>query len=59
VLGPFVYQWDYSDYKDFGGVKIPTTMKFAQPGVRFTRKLTKVKINAPITDNTVFTEPKK
>ncbi|HEV7698745.1 MAG TPA: c-type cytochrome, partial [Pyrinomonadaceae bacterium] len=42
VLGPFVYQWDYSDYKDFGGVKIPTTIKFAQPGVRFTRKLTKV-----------------
>jgi photosynthetic reaction center cytochrome c subunit len=59
VLGPFVYQWDYSDYKDFGGVKIPTTIKFAQPGVRFTRKLTKVKINAPITDTSVFTEPKK
>ncbi|MBV9240631.1 MAG: c-type cytochrome [Acidobacteria bacterium] len=59
ALGPFMYQWNYSDYKDFGGVKIPTTIKIAQPGVRFTRKITKVKINAPITDNSVFSEPKK
>lgn len=59
ALGPFVTQWDFSDYKDFGGVKIPTTIKFAQPAVRFTRQITKVKINAPIADNTIFNEPKK
>jgi len=59
ALGPFVWQWDFSDYKDFGGVKIPTTIKVAQPGVRFTRKVTKVKINAPISDASVFNEPKK
>jgi len=59
ALGPFVYQSDYSDYKDFGGVKIPTTIKVAQPGVRFTRQVTKVKINAPVTDASVFDEPKK
>lgn len=59
ILGPFVYQTDYSDYKDFGGVKIPTTIKVAEPGVRFTRKITKVKINAPIADNSVFDGPKK
>ena len=59
AIGPFVFQTDYSDYKDFGGVKIPTTIKVAQPGVRFTRKITKVKINAPIADNSVFNEPKK
>jgi len=59
ALGPFVYETDYSDYKDFGGVKIPTTIKVAQPGVRFTRKITKVKINAPIADSSVFNEPKK
>jgi zinc protease len=59
ALGPFVWEWDLSDYKDFGGVKIPTTIKVAQPGVRFTRQVTKVKINAPITDTSLFTEPKK
>lgn len=59
ALGPFVYQTDFLDYKAFGGVKIPTTIKVAQPGVRFTRKITKVKINAPITDSSVFNEPKK
>jgi hypothetical protein len=59
ALGPFVWQWDFSDYRDFGGVKIPTTIKQAQPGVRFTRKVTKVKINAPITDASIFNEPKK
>jgi hypothetical protein len=59
ALGPFTWQWDFLDYKDFGGVKIPTTIKIAQPGVRFTRKVAKVKINAPITDASVFSEPKK
>ncbi len=59
VLGPFAYETDYSDYRDFGGVKIPTTIKLAQPGVRFTRKVTKVKINAPVADNSIFNEPKK
>ena len=59
ALGPFLYQWDFSDYKDFGGVKIPTTIKAAQPGVRFTRKITKVKINAPVADTSIFNEPKK
>jgi hypothetical protein len=59
ALGPFVYESDYSDYRDFGGVKIPMTIKVAQPGVRFTRQVTKVKINAPITDTAIFTEPKK
>ena len=59
ALGSFVWQWDFSDYKDFGGVKIPTTIKIAQPGQRFTRQITKVKINAPITDASIFNEPKK
>ena len=59
ALGPFAYEWDYSDFKDFGGVKIPTTIKVAQPGQRFTRQITKVKINAPVTDASIFNEPKK
>jgi hypothetical protein len=53
VIGPFQYQIDYLDYKDFGGVKIPTTVKFAVPNIRFTRKLIDVKINAPVGE-TVF-----
>ena len=59
ALGPFAYEWDYSDYKDFGGVKIPTTIKVAQPGNRFTRHITKVKINSPIAYSSIFNEPKK
>lgn len=50
ILGNFVYQMDYWDYKDFGGVKIPTTIKFAVPGIYWTRKITEVKVNAPVTD---------
>ncbi len=47
VLGFFQYQVDYLDYKDFGGVKLPTTIKFAVPNIRWTRKLIDVKINDP------------
>lgn len=50
ILGNFQYQVDYSDYKDFGGVKIPTTVRYAVPNIIFTRKITDVKINAPIDD---------
>ncbi len=50
LVGPFVYQFDYADYKDFGGVKIPMTYKVAVPNIRWTRKITDVKINAPIED---------
>lgn len=50
VLGFYSYQFDYEDYKDFGGVKIPTTVKVAMPNQRWTRKITDVKINAPVED---------
>ncbi len=50
VLGNFQYQVDYADYKDFGGVKLPTTIKFNVPNIRWTRKITNVKINATIDD---------
>lgn len=48
VIGGFQYEFDYLDYKDFGGVRLPTTTRFAVPKIRFTRKLLEVKINAPI-----------
>jgi photosynthetic reaction center cytochrome c subunit len=50
ILGAFIYQVDYNDYKDFGGVKLPVTTRVAMPGISFTRKILKVKINAPIDD---------
>ena len=50
VLGNFQYQVDYNDYKDFGGVKLPTTIRYAMPNISWTRKITDVKINAAIDD---------
>src|SRR5690606_16921727 len=57
VLGGFVYQVDYSDYKAFGGVKIPTVVKYAMPNMAWTRKVTDVKLNVPVADD-VFAMPK-
>ncbi len=50
VLGVFQYQVDYTDYKDFGGVKLPTTIRYAMPNISWTRKITDVKNNATIDD---------
>ncbi|MEK7722955.1 MAG: c-type cytochrome [Acidobacteriota bacterium] len=50
VLGNFAYQVDYADYKDFGGVKVPTTIKFAVPHIYWTRKVLEVKNNVTIDD---------
>ncbi|MDQ4121390.1 MAG: c-type cytochrome [Acidobacteriota bacterium] len=58
VLGNFVYQVDYSDYKDFGGVKLPATTRFAVPNITWTRKILEVKNNAAIEDAR-FNQPAK
>ncbi|MFZ1700656.1 MAG: c-type cytochrome [Pyrinomonadaceae bacterium] len=58
VFGNFVYQVDYSDYKDFGGVKLPTTTKYAVPHIQWTRKISEVKNNVPVDDG-VFGPVKK
>jgi hypothetical protein len=58
ILGAFIYQVDYNDYKDFGGVKLPVTTRVAMPGISFTRKILSVKINAPSAD-TKFATPAK
>ncbi len=50
VLGDFVYQVDYSDYKNFGGVKLPTVVKFAVPNIYWTRRILNVKNNIAIDD---------
>jgi photosynthetic reaction center cytochrome c subunit len=50
ILGEFVYQVDYTEYKDFGGVRLPTVIKFAVPNIRWTRKVLEVKNNVAIDD---------
>jgi hypothetical protein len=50
ILGNFVYQVDYLDYKDFGGVKLPILINFAVPNIRWTRKVLEVKNNVAIDD---------
>lgn len=51
VFGNHVFQVDYQDYKDFGGVKLPTTVKYAMPQIQWTRKINDVKINTAISDS--------
>src|SRR5690606_12108387 len=45
VLGAFEFRVDYADYKNFGGVKLPTVVKFAVPNIRWTRRILEVKNN--------------
>ena len=58
ILGVFQYQVDYSDYKDFGGVKLPATVRYASPNISWTRKILEVKNNAVI-DDAKFNLPAK
>jgi len=58
VLGNFNYEVDYKDYKLFNGVKIPTTIEYAVPGVRWTRKIVQVRNNVPV-DAASFNAPAK
>lgn len=53
VLGDFAYRVEFGDYREFDGVKLPMTTKFAMPGVRFTRTILNVKTNVSI-DPAVF-----
>ena len=58
ILGPFTYQVDYQDYKLFAGVKLPTTIEYSMPGIRWTRKVIQVKNNVPV-DAAKFNAPAK
>jgi photosynthetic reaction center cytochrome c subunit len=50
ILGFFPFQVDYTEYKDFGGVRLPTVIKFAVPNIRWTRRVLEVKSNVAIDD---------
>lgn len=56
ILGQFQYQVDYSDFKEFGGVKLPATTRFAVPNISWVRKITEVK-NIGV-DDAKFAQPK-
>ena len=58
VLGSFVYQVDYLDYKNMGGIKMPATIRYSMPNMGWTRKIVSVKNNAAV-DDAVFTVPAK
>jgi hypothetical protein len=51
VFGDFVTQMDYADYKVFRGVKFPTTVRFAVPGIYWTRKISDIRVNAEVPDS--------
>ncbi|HEY8563463.1 MAG TPA: c-type cytochrome [Pyrinomonadaceae bacterium] len=51
VLGFFTLQVDYAEYKDFGGVRLPTVIKYAVPNIRWTRRVLEVKNNVVIDDS--------
>lgn len=56
VLGPFEYQVDYQDYKEFGGVLQPTKIHFAVPNITWTRQVLSIETNIEI-DDTQFRNP--
>ncbi len=58
VFGNFVYQVDYTEYKDFGGVKLPVLASYAMPHIHWSRKIVEVKNNAAV-DDAVFAAPVK
>ena len=50
-LGDFEYQVDYLDYREFGGVMMPTKIRFAVPNITWTRVVTTVETNVHIEES--------
>jgi photosynthetic reaction center cytochrome c subunit len=55
-LGRNATQIDYSDYREFDGVKTPFKWTLARPNGRFTIQIAEVKNNGPVEDS-VFARP--
>ena len=53
VLGDFVHQIDYQDYKAFDGVSVPTKIRFSVPNILWTREVVSVEHNQQI-DPAIF-----
>ncbi len=60
IVGPDPVQFDFEDYKDVDGVKLPFSVRisYTSPGFSGTRKFTEIKHNVAV-DETKFTMPKK
>ncbi len=53
VLGDFVHQVDYEDYKAFDGFNLPTRIQFSVPNITWTREVSSVEHNQTI-DTSIF-----
>ncbi len=42
VLGDFIYQVDYQNYRVFDGIQLPTTLHFSVPNISWTREVLSV-----------------
>jgi len=56
TFGPNPTQYDFSDYRDAGGVKVPFEVRVAGPNNIATWHFTDVKFNAPV-DDSIFAKP--
>jgi hypothetical protein len=58
ILGKIPEQFDYSDYRDVAGVKLPFRIVHARPSSRETETFREILVDTPL-DDAVFTLPKK
>jgi hypothetical protein len=58
MIGPLPEQWDFQDYRDVDGVKVPYTILVSttSPNDSNTRTFTEIKFNAPV-DDALFQMP--
>jgi outer membrane lipoprotein-sorting protein len=55
-FGPNPTQYDFSDYREAGGVKVPYEVRIAGPNNIATWHFTEIKFNAPV-DDSIFAKP--
>jgi photosynthetic reaction center cytochrome c subunit len=60
IVGPDPVQFDFDDYRDVDGVKLPFSVRisYTEPGFSGTRKFEEIKQNIPV-DEAKFAMPKK
>jgi hypothetical protein len=58
MIGPIPEQWDFQDYRDVDGVKVPYTIVTATPNPNEggSRTFTEIKFNSPV-DDALFKMP--
>ena len=56
TFGPNPTQYDFSDYRDAGGVKVPFEVRVGAPNAIVSWHFTEIKFNAPV-DDSIFAKP--